>query len=361
MTTIFCIRPATPNIGNNVINRATVDLLRSAFPGDLSIVNLPAIASGGRGGLTSPQVYDMNRLADGVVVGGGNLFENGQLTVNLGAVEALTVPMMLIGLSHGRIYDAQGLWTARSDSLPSETIRKLVEKADVAMVRDHASQAILANESQTDVELGGCPTLFMRRNEQHQPKTGRVLLSIRHPARMSVPPALQWRTPEDVRKLVAALRETYGPEVYLVCHDYMDLEFAAGFPDVPRLYFDDVDLYIEALRACRLNVTYRLHAFLPCVSFGVPSIHLSYDERGRSMVETAGMGDWQIDLMQEPDPIGAVLCLAARPEAYHAAALAAARTISPFAETTKRAIARFAESVRAHSLETQTVGGRDVA
>jgi len=345
MTILFCVRPTTPNIGNDLINTATRDLLYTVFGPDTSIVNIPALSANGRGGLTSAQIHDMNRFADGVVIGGGNLFENGQLTMDIGALRALRTPMMLIGLSHGRIYDTSGAWVHRTDSMPDIMIRQLIAKAETAMVRDHGSRALLHEAGAGNVELAGCPSLFMAPNGPGAASDGRVLLSIRHPARMSVPSALQWRTPHDVRRLVDGLREAFGEVVALVCHDYMDLDFAAGFPDVPHLYFDDVQHYIAALRACRLNVSYRLHAFLPCVAFGVHSIHLSYDERGKAMVETAGMGEWDINLTSQADLVDAVLSRARAPEVYQQLRAAASSEIQHMRDITLHGLRRFSEIV----------------
>ena len=345
MPTLFCIRPATPNIGNDLINISTSKMLYETFGDDLSIVNVPALWNGSRGGLTKEQVYDMNRFADGVIVGGGNLFENGQVSLDRHALDTLRVPMMLIGLSHGRIREPSGEWMSRSDSMPADAIRQLVAKATVAMVRDTASQALLEEIGGGAVELGGCPSLFLPANSSNQTANGRVLLSIRHPARMSVPPALQWRTAEDVRRLIAMLREAYGNVVHLVCHDYMDLEFAAGFPDTPHLYFDDVHLYVAALRQCRLNVSYRLHAFLPCLAFGVPSIHLSYDERGKAMVATAGMAPWDIDLISETDLVGAVMSRMENLDEYRRLKSAGETTIDTLKEVTVSGLKRFASAV----------------
>ena len=156
-------------------------------------------------------------------------------------------------------------------------------------------------------EIGGCPTLFLPPNGSEQPADGGVMISVRHPLRMSVPPPLQWRIADDLRRLIAALGAEFGGPVRLSCHDYIDLEFAAGFPEATPVYFDDVERYIAALRRSRLHVSYRLHGFLPCLAFGVHSIHLSYDERGRSMLSTLGAGACEVDLLTERDCVGAVL------------------------------------------------------
>lgn len=345
MPTLFCVRPATGNIGNDLINRATADLLESVFGPDTAIVNIPALRGARYGGLTASQVYDMNRLADGVVVGGGNLFENGQLTIEPQALAALRVPLMLIGMSHGRIYDEGGDLVDRTDAMPPETIRRLADKASVVLVRDHGSQRILDDLGVGRVEVGGCPSMFMAPNAPGGFPAERILVSIRHPGRMCVVPELQWRVADDVRRLLAALEDAYGPTVSLVCHDYADIEFAKGFPRTPLLYFDDVERYIGALRACRLSITYRLHAFLPCLSFGTPSIHISYDERGKEMVATAGMGAWDIDLTRERDVVAAVMARAENLDRYRALRSAARDEIAVMEATSLAAVRRFARAV----------------
>jgi polysaccharide pyruvyl transferase WcaK-like protein len=162
---------------------------------------------------------------------------------------------------------------------------------------------------------------------------------------MSVPPPLQWRVADDVRRLIATLNETFGGTVLLACHDYADLEFAAAFPEAQSIYFDGAERYIDALRRCRLSVSYRLHAFLPCLAFGTPAIHLSYDERGKAAVATAGMSEWDVDITQEPDVVDAVMTRARHIERYHALRCQAAPTIAELRKTTMAGLTRFADAV----------------
>jgi polysaccharide pyruvyl transferase WcaK-like protein len=201
------------------------------------------------------------------------------------------------------------------------------------MVRDNASQAILRDLG-AEVVVGGCPTLFLPPNPEDWNPEGDVIISVRHPLRMSVPPKLQWQLADDLRRLVAALRAEYFRPVYLACHDYIDLEYAAGFPDAVPVYFDDVGRYMAALKNCALHVSYRLHGFLPCLAFGSPSVHLSYDERGRSMLRTVKMESWDIDLMQEKDCVGAVMDRARALDRYWHARRAALPLIADFRQTT---------------------------
>jgi polysaccharide pyruvyl transferase WcaK-like protein len=347
MTTLFCIRPTTRNIGNDLIHKATCDLIRSVFGHDAGLVSIPALKGGRHGGLTAAQVYDINRLADGVVIGGGNLLENGQLTFDPRAFAALHVPLMLMGISHGRIHDGRGNLVDRTDSLPPATVRALCERASVVLVRDRGTKHLLESFGVDRVELGGCPSLFVSTAPADDTTRQRILISIRHPSRMSVPAELQWRTVSDLRGLIAALKATFGEEPYLVCHDYSDLEFARGFSDTPCLYFDDANLHLEALRTARFTVTYRLHAFLPCLALGTPSIHLSYDERGREMVATAGMGEWDIDLIQEHDVVAAVMQRVRNLEGYRQLRSAAQATIRGLQATSDAALRRFAADVAA--------------
>jgi polysaccharide pyruvyl transferase WcaK-like protein len=89
--------------------------------------------------------------------------------------------------------------------------------------------------------------------------------------------------------------------VRLLCHDHRDLSFAASFPDLEYVYTGDVFTYLAMLKQCSLSVGYRLHAFLPCQAFGVPAINISYDERAASLVETVGLGEWNINMIRQPD------------------------------------------------------------
>lgn len=327
------VRPATRNIGNDLIGYATAQLLYQVFGADANVVSIPALKGPQFGGMVSRQVYDINRLADAVVVGGGNLFENGQLSYEQQAVAALRRPLMLMGLSHGRITGRDGVLEDRTDALAPAAIRHLVDKAAVAMVRDASSQAIL-QELGAAVDIGGCPTLYLPAVQRTAPPTGGVLISIRHPMRMSVPPHLQWRIAEDVRRLIDALGREYGQTVQLICHDYIDLEFAAGFADATPVYFDDVGRYLAALRDCTIHVSYRLHGFLPCLALGSHSINLSYDERSTSMLSTIGMADWDIDLMRETDCVAAVMDRVRSGARYQAARTAALPRIGALREIT---------------------------
>jgi polysaccharide pyruvyl transferase WcaK-like protein len=351
---IFFVRPATRNLGNDVIGSATMQLLRSAFGPDLSVVSIPALKTNGLGGLTAKQVYDINRLADGLVIGGGNLLENGQIDIEPGALDALAVPLMMMGISYGRIRGRWGALIPRSDSLGDEATRRLAGKAGVVLVRDAPTLEHLRSLGIQHAALAGCPTLFLDATPPSSPQTDRILMSIRHPARMNIPPAMQWRIASDVRQIVDGLRDRLGTPVTLVSHDYADLEFAAGFPDVPHVYHDDVNRFLDELRRCRLSVTYRLHAFLPCLVFGTPSIHISYDERGSGMLATVGMSQWDVDMTSDPDPAGTVLR-----RCQEVARFEQLRSVSRIACDTLRQVARdgvhrFANLVAAHKSHEQS-------
>lgn len=312
---IFFVRPSTRNIGNDLISYAAMELFYEVFGNVANIVNIPALKGPQFGGLVPRQIYDMNRLADAVVVGGGNLFENGQLSYDAQAVDALRPPMILMAISHGRITSRDGGLADRTDALHPETIRHLARRSAITIVRDNASREIL-HDFGAEAVVGGCPTLFLPSNPQGQKPGNDILISVRHPLRMSIPPTLQWRIAEDLRRLITALRKEFALPIRLVCHDYIDLEFATGFPDATPAYFDDVGRYMTTLRSCALHVSYRLHGFLPCLAFGTHSINLSYDERGSSMLGTIGLESWDIDLLREQDCISAVMDRARAPERY---------------------------------------------
>ncbi len=85
-------------------------MLRSVFGDHVRLVNLPVNDFGGpkTGGLTAQSVYQINQVADGLIIGPGNLFENGALQVDLNALGALSVPAMLFSVSMGRVFERTG-------------------------------------------------------------------------------------------------------------------------------------------------------------------------------------------------------------------------------------------------------------
>ncbi|MDX2275945.1 MAG: polysaccharide pyruvyl transferase family protein [Hyphomonadaceae bacterium] len=350
MTALFCVRPATRNIGNDAINRGVAMLLQDTFGIDVGIVNIPALVGPQFGGFSSRQVYDMNRLAHGVVLGGGNLFENGQISIDKQALAALQPPMMMIGLSYGRIFDVRGELSDRTDALHPDLIRQLAQKSMAILMRDRISCEHLNSIGVSNVELAGCPTMFLPETPAGAEKNETILVSVRHPGRMSVPAPLQWRVADQVRSIIAAIESRYGKVVKLACHDYADIEFASAFDRTEFVYYDDVHTYFAALRSCRFNVTYPLHAFLPCLAFGTPSLHLSYDERGKNMIETADMADWNVDLMARHDVTAAVMDKIEAAESFQTARKQARPTIERFRKTTIEHLKKFKQHAMAHRL-----------
>jgi polysaccharide pyruvyl transferase WcaK-like protein len=313
MTNVYCIRPKGLNIGNEAIHVAVRDQLNRAFGEPVNIINIPATSryeSHAKAGFTAATVHEMNQYGDGVIVGGGNLYENGELDVDINALRALEPPLMLYSLSMGRIFNRRGELVRRTDSMPDGVIAALHERAAISLARDEATVAHLAAAGAT-ARLGGCPTLFIDQAPQHTiPEAavadGAVLISVRTPELMSVPVRKRIRVRDDVRRIVELARELTGAEIKLLCHDHRDIPFAASFEDVDYIYTDDVYMYLSLLRHARLCIGYRLHAVLPCLAFGTPVIEVSYDERGTSMMGTIGMGAWSIDMVAVDDVVAEV-------------------------------------------------------
>ena len=72
------------------------------------------------------------------------------------------------------------------------------------------------------------------------------------------------------------------------------------------IYTDDTHRYFSILQNCSLNISYRLHATLPCMAFGIPSIKISYDERAISLMNSLGLGEWNIEQLNVPSVLNAV-------------------------------------------------------
>ena len=309
MITLFCIRPRGFNVGNDAIYLGTQHFVYEAFGEVVNLISLPATSryeSQAKAGLTAKTIHEINQYGHGVIVGGGNMYENGELEVNLDALAALEPPLMLYSLSRGRIYNRQGRLVDRTDAMPARVIQALDRKASCALARDFATANYLESIGCRHTVVGGCPTIYLDQMADGLPrlpgpKGSIALVSVRNPNLMSIPLRRQSRVYDDVLQIVDFLRGENFDDVRLLCHDHRDITFAASFPDIDYVYTGDVYTYLALLRSCAINVTYRLHAFLPCVVFGTPTIKISYDERALSLIDTVGLGEWNIDLMRTGD------------------------------------------------------------
>lgn len=305
MTTLFCVHPRGFNIGNDAIHVALRHMLTESFGRVVNLISLPATSrfeAHGKAGLTAQTIHEINQYADGVIVGGGNLFENGQLDVDTHALHALEAPMLLFSLSRGRIYNRTGKLVERTDVMPDSVIRALTQRAVATAARDRATFEHLGAIGCDRVLLAGCPTITLGEIASRLPPTpeadeGSVLLSVRNPSLMNIPLSAQAAVRPLIERLIETLTARYDAPVRLLCHDHRDIPFAATFRGLDYVYTGDVYSYLGLLRSCRVNVTFRLHSALPCFAFGRPAVHISYDERARSALETVGMGTWDINMM----------------------------------------------------------------
>jgi hypothetical protein len=357
VTTIFCVRPHTLNIGNDAIFLGLRQLMREVFQEPFNLVQVPAVQREGRdalGGLLPRTLHQMNLYGDGVIVGGGNLYENGELDVDVHALAALRLPLMLFSLSHGRIYDHRHCLVARTDVMPAPEVVALNERAAVSVVRDDASLAYLRALGISKASVGGCPSLLVSRLPAMPTVaggTGGTLLSLRNPQLMSIPLRDQARLHGTIVGIMEALEgHGFGP-VRLLCHDTRDIAFASSLGELEYLVPDDVHSYLELLRRARLVVSFRLHAFVPCLSFGTPAINISYDERSLSLVRTLGFESWDIDLVRARDVVADVRDRLARLDDYADLRRRAEPRWQGLERVMRDAMVRFAALVAAYAAE----------
>lgn len=311
---IFCIRPKGFNVGNDAIFLGLQASLEEAFGCFVNLITLPATSkyeSQARGGLTSKTIHEINQYGHGVIVGGGNLYENGELDLNIESLSRLEPPMMLFSLSRGRIYNQRDVLVDRTDVMPDSLIKALNRKSAYSLARDEATYDYLHSLGLTDTLLGGCPTIFLDRIENRLPKVtsadnGCTLISIRHPSLMNISLHRQMRVQNEVWEIIDLLKKNGYDDIRLLCHDHRDIPFAASFGDMPYVYISDPYAYLALLKNCRLNITYRVHSALPCMAFGTPFIKLSYDERAISLMNTLGFGEWNVDIVKVDSVVEAV-------------------------------------------------------
>ena len=309
MKNIYVIRPFGFNIGNHVIYEGLKNLLLSSFNEPINLISIPATNkynSYGKAGLTSDSIYEMNQYGDGVIIGGGNVFENGEILIDESAVKALRPPMMIIGVSWGNIYSEDGKLVPRTDSLADSKIKALIDASKIVFVRDEATKSHLNTLSDIKVTNASCPSLFIKPEDYPKRKSNEILLSIRHPALMSISPYHQSRVRHDIKILHEYVSKS-GKELKLLCHDHRDISFASSFPECEYYYFEDTLDFLKSIANAQAVITYRLHSFLPAIVLGTHAVNISYDQRAASALDTLGLGEWDVDYMHTEDPINEVI------------------------------------------------------
>ncbi|MGB3588946.1 MAG: polysaccharide pyruvyl transferase family protein [Tunicatimonas sp.] len=306
MINLYSIRPKGFNIGNDVIYLGLNHFIRNAFKENFNVISLPATSkyeSHKKAGVSSQTVYEVNQFGHGLIIGGGNLYENGELEVNPIALKALEKPTMIFSVSRGKIYNKALELVDRTDVMSDDKIALLNQRADFSLSRDKATHEHI-RQLGCDNILGGCPTLFIDEIPQHlvpimESDRTDALISVRTPTLMSIPVVYQYDLREQILGMIALLREKGYANIKLLCHDHRDIPFAASFSEVDYLYTEDVYTYLTYLRNTRLNLTFRLHSFIPCLAYNVPTIKISYDQRAISMLDTIGLDDWNINLLKD--------------------------------------------------------------
>jgi len=261
-----------------------------------------------KAGLTPATVHEINRFADGVIVGGGNLYENDEIAVDVRALEALKPPLMLFSNSRGRIYDRHARLSERSDVIPDAKLAALLGRADISLSRDSATHRYLHSIDARD-QIGWCPTINMNRYSGTLPDLPEnedvgVLISVRTPELLNVPYRYQSRVQTHIESAIDALRAAGHKRIRILCNDSRDLDFAAAFrytKHVDSVYTNDVYQYLALLRAAQLVVSYRLHASLPAISFGTPTVNIVYDERAESLFDSLGLTPARLNLVELGD------------------------------------------------------------
>lgn len=354
---IFCIRPKGFNVGNDAIYLGLQASLEEAFGCFVNIITLPATSkyeSQARGGLTSKTIHEINQYGHGVIVGGGNLYENGELDLNIESLRRLEPPMMLFSLSRGRIYNQRDILVDRTDVMPDPLIKALNQKAAYSLARDEATYDYLQSLGLENTLLGGCPTIYLNRIENRLPDVSLAdrnctLVSVRHPSLMNISLQRQMQVQNDVWGIINLLKKNGHNDIRLLCHDHRDIPFAASFGSMPYIYISDPYAYLALLKHSRLNVTYRVHSALPCMAFGTPFIKLSYDERAISLMNTVGFGDWNIDIVKVPDVVDAVHDRLSNLGALHTARTHAVAKWEHLREVQDSAMKKFATDVRKYA------------
>jgi polysaccharide pyruvyl transferase WcaK-like protein len=270
-------------------------------------IRLRELAPPARPGL----VQRLNRH-DLVIVGGGGLYSRWGLPLDPAALNAIEVPVVVVGAGLNRNLGDPPLSVAQLDS-----IRLLHERASLASVRDSASQRLLADLG-FQVALTGDPALWLapRRPWLLSPALGRPAPGPRIGFNLA---AHGWAgQAEYLERVLAAcvpvLREQVdGHRAQLVYLVHSDAERRL----LPRLRAALPGLY--AFRASPaglrwmygqldLVISMMLHSSILAAAAGTPVINLAYDDKNLAFMQDVGCTGWQLSAdAAGPEVLGALV------------------------------------------------------
>jgi hypothetical protein len=308
---IYHICPFGPgfNIGNFMIQQSVRRMVKKVSDCGVNFITVPASGFGSKAGLTKQVVYDINQSAAGVIVGGGNLFENGEITIDRAALQALRRPMLIYSTSYGRIYGPELSYARRTDAISDSDLMSLLERADVVLSRDEATREHIDSVAlHSDHEVGGCPSVYI--SELAAAEFGKSdsaegqfpLLAVRNPDQMNVPLSHKVRVHALSEQCLQLLERRQGTPPKVLCNDQRDIEYAMSFGR-EVLYTSDVYEYFQILHGVSEAISFRVHTSLPLWSLGRPALNFSYDERSESLIETLDMRRFDLNLIEDQDSI----------------------------------------------------------
>ncbi len=306
MINLYSLRPKGFNIGNELIYYTMNHFLSKSFPEGYNIVSLSATKRfevSNKAGFSASNVYEINQYGDGVIVGGGNLYENNMLDIDPVALKAMDKPLVLFSMSRGKIYNKHKTLVDRTDVMSDDKIRLINDKADFSLPRDVATSEYLTSIG-CENTMGGCPTLFTdeafsSESLSRAKSDSDAIISLRHPDLMSIPIAWQYKLREDIAEIINVLKGKGYKKIKFLCHDHRDIPATLAFDDIEFLYTEDIYTYLSLLKSTKLVVTFRLHSCMPCLALDIPVINISYDQRASSLLETVGIGDWDINMAND--------------------------------------------------------------
>jgi hypothetical protein len=289
--------PHTFNAGDHFVVRSIRMHLQKHLP---EAVFVPKAVASNRGwgepiGLRGVNIRNSNELADAVILGGSDQYNNWSPRIKAEEIRYLKPPLFFVGLGVSSKDLDQPPYISKTKYL--EDILAANRKTVLSSVRDDISAEFLRGIGFDSPVVTGCPALYLfdeplRVGEKGNP----VLLSFPYPM---VRGESQWHKYraliEVMEQLIAGLvRE--GEDCLVVCHDDRDVREAQECLEgrVPIFFSNYADDYFRLYKNAKMVVGSRLHATILALGMGVPSVNIDLDLRGQGFSRTFGLEEWNL-------------------------------------------------------------------
>ena len=241
------------------------------------------------------------------VCGGGYIFmdRNAQLPERIkkdiemfGRVAA---PVVLVGVGINQLLEPGQRHASRMAEPTSETLRKLLSRADLISVRDRATQSTLEKLTDKPVHMVGDPALYFAPPQSHgRGQGGRLHIGINFPFHGKTPNEHIQRDLAKYVELLKKMQREYSCKFYYMVHYSTELLIARLLKDAGislQVVSGSPAQLVKGYGELDVHLGGMLHSCILATTAGTPCVGLAYDMKHSGFFDTMDQAEHCISVV----------------------------------------------------------------